>query len=394
MVLPIPRRTGQTSLITLIAIPILMGILVLVVMLLRTRDSAIELRNAGVASTLAAVEELVDDSLLIAHPDLLRGLMDRGRKSAHTIARSNLVEGRRLELKIPESGENTGDVVYGNLDRAAGGTFLPFEGNKTPSEAWKKLNAVEVTVRQPNKSSVFTRVVAVLDSSVIGFEAWPDKSIPVVPVALYDSPNPEAPTWGELLRIAKDEWKRERGMPGFRLGSDGLPEIRVRIGPPSRNAPSPEVLAVPLGLGCETPTETAEVIRTGLSVGMTQKWGREFRLDGNNQLPVECASHIEITRSGGETDPVEAAFRLLAASGEARVWPVFEEIDESGKVVLSGFTAARVVTVEPDSQMGGMVLKLQPTIIATPTAVTDPLRTDRSGKPIGNRNVVKVRLAG
>ena len=375
----IAPRVGQSSVIALVALPLLLGLLLLVLLLFRTRDCMIELRNAGVAASLAGCEDLADDDLLGHQPDRIRSVLDRAARSAAEVAHRNTIAGRRPEL-TPD------DVTFGTLDRAVGGQFVPLHPNASTTDL-SLVNAIEVTVRQPGKSEVFTRVTALLDRSVIGFRPWSEKSAPVVPVALHaDTDAEDHFGWNDSChRTDHDEWAFDRDQKRFVPGKDGLPEIRVRVGrqPTGR---SEEVCGFPLVIGSSTPAESVDQIRSGLSTEILTSPGLngEFKLSEGASQPI---GGIPDLFEGRMRDSAEQAFRALMLVGEPRAWPLFSGFDDDGRAVLIGFTAARVVAVERISE-GGLILTLQPALLATPTAITDPAR------PSGGRNVVKVRLAG
>jgi hypothetical protein len=393
------RRGGQTSLAALIVLPMMLGILFLTLYLFRTRDSLTELRNAGVATSLAAVEALADDDLLTDRPDRIRPLLDRAAQNALVVSRMNLVEGRRVEIKLPDADGKSkakSDVVFGTLPRAVGGKFARFDADKASPVDWGQLNAVELTIRQPEKSAVFTTVTAVLDRAVIGFRPWGDKPSPLAPIALYDGADNEFVRWSDALVNSPDEMRRSPGK-AFVDGTDALPEVLVRVGrQPSKAV---EVFGLPFVARTTPPTvvEVATQVRHGLTTTDLSALGGELLLpeSGLAVVPVEpdLLRQARGESSGANDDPTLAAFRELAATGEARVWPLFATVDDHGRAVLTGFTAARVVSVTRDGPHG-LVLRLQPSVLASPTAVTDPARTTTDGKPFGNRNVVKVRLAG
>lgn len=428
------RRHGQSTLAALIVLPLMLGTLFLVLYLIRSRDSLTELRNTSVAAALAAAEGLVDDDLLVDDPARIRPLLDRGRQNAKAVCHQNLVEGKRVVLTVGEADGSKGDVdlAFGHMDQAIGGRFLPLDARSAKPADWGQLNSAEVTVRQPGKPSVSIRVSAVLDRAVIGFRPFDDKTTPLMPVALYNGGSDELPRWDELVASSPDAARRRRGGGGFESGADGLPEVVVRVG--RRPAADAEACGLPLVFDPTAPEKVIEQIATGLSRPALAAFGGELVLGPANTVAVPAEPDLLRSRperagvgeklqnvpSAGDpaqhelgerearvptaaeksrddtqpADPVLAAFRQLAESGDARVWPLFEACDDDGRAVVIGFTAARVVSVERDAPNGALVLRLQPAVLAQPSAVTDPGRQTRDGKPVGNRNVVKIRLAG
>lgn len=403
MLRPSARRPGQSGLFALIAVPVLLGVLLLLVFLFRTRDSLIELRNGGVAAALAGADELVDDARLTGDPDRLRPVFARARRSAAEVARHNFVEGKPLDLCLDEGekkdrGRDCGEAVLGTLDRAVGGLFAPFRPNaNTPG--WGRVNAVQVTVRQPGKPTVFTTVVGVLDDAVVGFRPWDDKPAPVMPVALYDGREDDHPTWREAVKRAADQWAFDRERNRFVPGRDGIPEVRVRVGR-LKDKHAAEACGLPLVIGGGQPRRAVEQVLVGLTERCLAADDGEFRL-GDDLTRLQPANPDLLAADDG--GPAEAAFR--SAIGRPRVWPVFGGVDDHGRAILTGFTGARVVSVEREAG-GGLLLVLQPAVVASPTAVTYTEPSDRREKhgkddppgkpdrPAGDRTVVKVRLAG
>ncbi len=428
MLRPSARRPGQSGLFALIAIPVLLGVLLLLVFLFRTRDSLIELRNGGVAAALAGTDELVDDARLTADPDRLRPVFARARRSAADVARRNFVDGCPLELCVEDDDDNKkkgrgkpdrddrdrdrkrdcGEVVLGHLDKALGGHFEPFRPD-SPKPAWGRVNAVEMTVRQPGKPGVFTKVVGVLDDAVVGFRPWDDKPAPVMPVALFDGRNDgrddDLPTWRQAVKRADDDWAFDRERGRFVKGHDGIPEVRVRVGR-LKDKHAPEACGLPLVIGGGQPRRALEQVMIGLTERCLAADDGEFRLGDDLTRPQPANPDLFADDDGG---PAEAAFR--SAIGKPRVWPVFGGIDDHGRATLTGFTGARVVSVEREKG-GGLLLVLQPAVVASPTAITFTEPSDRREKhgkddkddkddkhdkhdrPTGDRTVVKVRLAG
>lgn len=380
----LPRRTGQASLFALIAVPVLLAAVVLVLVLIRQRDTATELRNAAVASALAAATELADDALLTDDPAALNRLLDRARRAAGDVGSRNLVEGKRLALALPADGK-PGDVVFGRHTPGEVGSFRPIPRDASPTE-WAKVDAVRLTARHPFREGVFTRVTAVIDRNVVGLRPLPDRPTPLVPVALYDGPHSDdRPAWTAALASGADEFAlTPPGPPAFAAGQDGIREVRVRVGWQKPQADG-MVCGFPLRLAGGSQERAVEQIATGCSAADFAPIGGEWKLDAGGTRAA--AGGPELFRPNGEDRPLEF-FRTLAATGDVRLWPVFREFAEDGTAIVIGFTAARVVAAERESDTGAVLLTLQPGVIATPTAVTHPDR------PVRDRTVGRVRIAG
>jgi hypothetical protein len=383
-----PRRPGQSSIFALIALPVMLGVLVLVLVLLRQRDTSTELRNAAVAAALASADELADDPLLTDDPEAIRPLLERARTAAGGVGGKNLVEGRPLAIDPPADGK-AGDLEFGFFTPGVDTSFRPLKANAGSAE-WGKVDAVRLTARHPWRDTEFTRLTAVFDRHLAGFRPHHDRPAPLVPVALYDGPHEQYRTpWAEAAANpdGPDEvaFARGRAHP-FLPGADGLREVRVRVGWQKEKADG-VVCGFPVRMAGVNPKRAAAQVTTGVTDADLKAVGGELALTPAGTLSVEGDPGLFGNVDPDDDRPLKE-FRKLAASGEARVWPVFRELDDDGRVVLVGFTAARVVEAEREPDTGALLLTLQPAVLATPTAVTHPDR------PVRDRTVGRVRIAG
>lgn len=400
------RRPGHASVYALIALPVMLGVLVLVLVFVRQRDTATELRNAAVASALAAAGELADDAMLTDDPDRILPVLERARAVADGVGQRNLVEGKRLTIHPPK-GDQPGDLQFGYFDPTDGveGQFRPLPKDPTGKDLGK-LDAVRLTAKHPFRDCVFTRVTAVFDRHVCGFRPLPDRPAPLVPIALYDGVHDsDHPAWGKTVAAGKDKWARTDGKPVWVSGRDGLPEVTVRVGW-QKDKGDGAVCGFPVRFGDGDREGLLKQIADGVSAADLHRHGGEISLcdEKKNHAhgdPEWCLPHDDDDDhkgkgKGGKKDDEEewdgdlplGLFRQLARTGEARVWPVFSGFDDDGKAVLVGFTAARVVAAERERGTGAVLLTLQPAVVATPTAVTRPDR------PPYDRTVGRVRIGG
>jgi hypothetical protein len=380
-----PRRPGQSSLFALIALPVMLGALVLVLAVIRQRDTSTELRNAAVASALAAVADVADDALLTDDDVRIQPLFTSARAVAAAVGAQNIVEGQPLAVL-------SSDLVFGYHDPADGvvGSFRPLPASPTGAELGN-VNAVRLTARHPFREGQFTRVTAIFDRRVDGFRPLPDRPAPLMPVALYDGPNePDRPAWGNAVSTGPDDWAHSAGTPVWGSGQDGLREVTVRVGLQTTPA-NGVVCGFPVYLGNPATVDSVKQLADGVSEAdlADEPVKGELRLNPVGwQLPVSGDPDLfESPPMMGDDLPLQR-FAALATSGEVRVWPVFSGFDADGKAVLVGFTAARVVSAEREEPGGAILLKLQPAVIATPTALTRPERIPY------DRSVGRVRIAG
>ena len=379
-----PRRPGHATIYALIALPVMLGVLVLVLWLVRFGDTSTQLRNAGVASALGGVDTLADDALLTDDPDRIGPLFEQARKVAAAVGGKNLVEGRPLTLAGPTA-DAPGDLVFGFHEPGADGSFRPLDSDDD-GEQMGRVDAVRLTARHPWRDKEFTRLTAVFDRHVAGFRPLPDRAAPLVPVALYDGPSDDGRTpWSEALAGGEDEYTRTSS-GGFLFGPDGIKEVVVRVGWQQEEKDG-AVCGFPLRLAGATDERAVEQIAAGLSAADLSKENGELRLGGDGTLTAYGDPELFLPDDLDDDRPLER-FRALAKSGEPRVWPVFRKFADQDEVELVGFTTARVVAAEREKKTGAVRLTLQPAVLATPTALTDPAR------PVRDRTVGRVRIAG
>lgn len=377
------RRPGQSSLFALIALPVMLGVVVLVLVLVRQRDTTTELRNAAVAAALAAANELADDALLTDDPARLRPLFDRARTTADGVAHNNLVEGGRLAVRTP------GDLQFGvhTPGDDVEGSFRPVPVSATGADLGG-VDAVRLTAHHPFRKDVFTRVTAVFDRQVVGFRPLPERPAPLMPVALYDGPHDtDHPAWGPAAATGPDEWARAEASRAFRPGHDGLREVTVRVGWQKKTRGA-AVCGFPLRVAGADRPQALRQVAGGVTAGDLTATNGEWNLGEGGRLVAGGDPDLFAANEDEDDDIPLARFRRLARTGEPRVWPVFDRFDENGAAVLVGFTAARVVDAERETDTGAILLTLQPAVLATPTALTRP---DRKAY---DRTVGRVRIAG
>lgn len=394
------RRGAASTVLSLLAIPVLLVVVGMVVYVGLLREAKTESQNGADAAALAAARELATDDLLTRNQKRAEDRVARARKAALTLGHENFANGERLDLDANLANDQDGDLVFGRLDHPKGGTFRVVSRN--PAD-WvgDQINAVQVTTRQsPVRSPVGggsdrdlrTRAVAMIDHRVVGFRPNDDQPIPLMPIGVFTDHLGEVQHgWDyQLRRVRQDELRFDYQTKRFGPGNDEIPEIPVLIG---TRGPGPVgVPAVFLQLGAESFVETVGQVRTGVTrAQLGRKYGSGLVLADDNTVAV--AGSPDCPESGNEARQlIDGALAELAASGEVRIWPLFSEVDEENSLVrVNGWVAARVVSVGR-TEGGGIKLILQPAVLAHRAVVTERRVTD----PLfwaNNRTVFRVRLA-
>ncbi|MCS6865237.1 MAG: pilus assembly protein TadG-related protein [Gemmataceae bacterium] len=391
-------RTGAISLITLIAIPVLLLLAGLVIYVASLRDSKIEVQNAADAAALAAGYALASDDWLTLDTDRAIARLEQARAAAAAVAAVHFSFGEPLRFDPNRDHQPDGDIVFGHLDRPLG-RFQP-AGAHPREWVGDQINAVRLTLsRSPLKAPlggrsssepVRSRATAMLDWHVIGLAPLRDEACPLVPIALFTD---EAETaefgWRFACQNGRDEWRFDPIAQQFVPGRDGIREVEVVIGTPVWGALT--VPAVFLQLGAESAEVTLKQIRAGVNREHLAKWGGELSLGIHNTVSVpgsgECPPSSDPNRSR-----LDDALRLAARSGP-RIWPLCVGVrEDDGSFLIGGWAGARIVTVDA-LEGGGIRLLLQPAVVTHPAIVADPGHTPPPAYWRGNRTVCAVRLA-
>jgi hypothetical protein len=350
-----------------------------------------ELQVATDASSLAAVQYLADDRLLLHRPGDKYKTVVGAMQAAQDYAARHHVLGQPLVL-MPND-PSTPDVVFGFFD-SGHQSLQPATQTEWDSPF---LNAVEVMGRRTrardtaiglffarlfrlSASDVTASSTAVLDHQVLGFRPWGTVTVPFMPLAILSDPT----------GMDEDSWEAQIDKPLAQGGGgrdwyafdketkqwlsngkgDGLPEF---------------VLKLPLGSSNETPSNGKVIqlaqtsnqdwlrqVSLGLSSNDLSAWKGQLVLDQNGFCPTEEGQ----APTGKTLEQLVEALTAFRQTGEARIWPLYlpmpslERINPS--VMLRGFVAARIADVQvSEGNDSCLVIILQPTILITSTALNN-----------------------
>lgn len=394
------RRRGSISLLTLLAIPILLLLVAMVIYVGMLRDTKTESQNGADAAALAAARELASDDLLTTDVGRAKARIRRAREAAMALGEANVARGELLRFEPNESNDPEGDLIFGQLDHPKGGTFRVASGN--PSD-WTgdKINAIQVTTRRISMRSPFgtgarndvrARAVAMIDHRIVGFRPNDDEPVPLMPLAVYTDHQGTTPnTWDhECRKLARDELRYDYEQKRFVPGADLIPEVTVVIG--SMGQEQGAVSAALLQVGVDSFEETVAQVVSGMTRDQLRRdFDSGFVFAHDNRLNIPGTPECPKVGSPAR-EFIEAALRRVMESGEARLWPLFAEVDEDdSRVRVSGWMAARVAAIG-QTEGGGIKLTLQPAVLAHRSAVTES-RAEEPAFWANNRTVYRVRLA-
>jgi hypothetical protein len=395
------RRKGSITPFLLVSLTVLLAAFAVAVDYIFLWQTRVEMQAADDAASLAAVQSFVDDDFLTGDPAKIQPLVVNAQTAAVQYAQLNRVLARPAQL------DPNRDILFGTLDHPRAAVFFPTPdlGNSN-NLALATINAVRVlsprTQARGNpvtiplgallltpSVNVIAASAAMLDRDVIGFRFVNAQPLPLAPIALLSDQaamNPLSWEYLVLTRQGPDQFRFDRQANTFVAdpNGDGLHEMLVTLGQPGVNTPGTNGCILNLG-PANTP---AEQVRNGLTPADLQNQGGQLMLGPNNQVLLPGSP---TTPSSGYAD-LQQSLTQLQTTAKQRIWPLYTNCDpNTGVTTLHGFVAARVVRVMAVPG-GPLTFILQPTMIATPDAVTDFTRRGAGGVNITNPYVVKIRL--
>ena len=390
----------------------LLGIIALAINYTRLWTIRVEMQNAADAAALAGADTLVGDDLLRGNPSALPGLLQAASAQAIQYASNNLVQGQPFVLLPNPDNLANGDIVFGTLDQPHGSTFVVATNINDPTNsALTTINTVQInawlTRARGNAPALFlggllgvasvnihAASAAMLDRDVIGFRPLGQQSLKLAPLAIFSDPSGmDSKSWQYQIeeKNAPDKYRFNPATHMFVLdpAGDGLPEMSIVMAiDPSQESQANVSL---LYLGFNDASGVGQQLTMGVTPAQLAPFGGQVVLGlSDNRLSVP-GSDIGPAASSMDLTSIQNALEQLQQSGEPRIWPLYCGLDGSGRPVLCGFVAARVVTVTGPAG-GTFTFALQPTMISTATAITDASRRGIGGIAVVNPYICKVRL--
>jgi len=358
-----------------------------------------ELQVAADAASLAAVQQLADDRVLLKRPEVMIDVVQASRHVAGEYAHRHLVLGQPLRLEFGEPARS--DVVFGFYDP------VTQRVHPAPVSDWGSpyLNTVEVTGRRNRErgnapglffarflrlpaADVAASATAVLDRQVIGFRPTGGITVPLVPIALLSDPagleeyawetqvdKPLASGGGGRDQYAFDKVNRRwlQSGEGQAVG-DGLPEFTLRL-PLAGDDDDSNGQVIRLGPS-DFRSWVRQVVR-GIQEADLAAWDGQLTLSWDGLCPVPEG----VLPTGRMLEALVQELRALQSTGEPRAWPLFtpgsdsapQQPNPGNDVLLRGFVAARIADVQvTEGEDAALILVLQPTVLVTSTALTQP----------------------
>jgi hypothetical protein len=385
------QRAGSVSLIVLLSLTVVLLALLLAVGLSELGESRAAMEDSVDAAALSAAGVLVDDRRLLGNPALMVDLINQARATAVTYARNNPVLG--LPVVVDPNPENlpAGDVLVGTIDTAASKLFVPATNTQDPANgALNLVNAVRVTAHRPRTGGNGVAAIAtvMLDQDVIGFRPLGAQPLPLAPIALLSD------STGLNPRSFQAQAPGQGGPDLFRYD----PLTRKLIADPMGDGIHEMVATLAdnaclLQIGVLDATGAALQVPNGVAAGHLLEFGGQLVLGPDNTLAVPVTPGCQPAPGSADEAQLRASLEQLRMLGELRIWPLSPGIDPgSGNVIVNGFVAARVASVAPPAEGLPISFTLQPGMLATAAAITDPTRRGVGGVAIVNPYLTKVRL--
>jgi len=428
-------RSGKATLALLLALPVMLLAMAMAFYAAELVETRTLLRNATDAAALAGVQTFVHDDLLRGDPAIMTTLLPRAIQNAQQYASLNLVFGQGLYLDPTITNDQNADIVFGTLAYPRSTTFiLPDLSNLTQpgqqaNAEWLTINTVRVTglrneqrpdgpvflhngpllSQMPNNAIAVS--TATLDRFVIGFRPMGRQPMPLVPLALFSHrPGHLKHCWEYNVekRRGRDRHKVRRNGPFYQIlnGPDRLHEMDVFLGSGqemgeimkgSRNDLNMQLKqgkfnCCMLQFGSSRLQDLAWQIVNGVGRMHLRQFGGQLVLGPGNQLEVNGTPWGPSANSF-EGEMLQNALQQLQSFGTPLLWPCFSSFDkDTNNPVLCGFVAARVVKVYQSGKGGGVRFAVQPCMMSTATAVTNPTRVGIGIAKLPNPYICKVRL--
>jgi putative Flp pilus-assembly TadE/G-like protein len=367
-----------------------------------------ELKTAADAASLAAMQTYVDDELIRGDASHLSALLQRANQTARQFAQHNRVSGHPLQLKENAENDVRGDIVFGTMSAPRTGAFTALTNRGDADDLQRTTNSVVVQARLTRNrgtapSLIFGALagqpaadvqavsVVVFDRGIRGFRPLYE-NVPLAPIALLSDPIGSHPLTWENQVIRKggtDAHRFDSSINGFVSDprGDHIHEFLAAY------AIKPEHLAVSntviLHLGTQELDRIASQLRSGLTKDDFSSLGGHLVLNETGGLEVS-GQQVGPESAQAEFNSLHHALLELKNKAAIRIWPLYSTF-VVGQARLTGFVAARIVSVAPVVSDAPLTFVLQATVTSRPDAITD---FDLRGKEAtfhGNQYVGKIR---
>jgi hypothetical protein len=400
-------RPGGVLPWVVIALPGIVACLVLAVQVSCMNQRQAELANCADASAHAAACALLDDLLFTDLPDRYERVAQRARLAALGYGDANRYWGQPFSLDPNQVNDPDGEVVVGTIEGPDSKDFditTTYQGEQLRPH----LNAVRVAVGRDGTTACST---AYVDRDVVGFRADSGCAMPIVPLAILTDPAAAgAGGMAAWLQCDRNSWEYQvlarqgtdalsfdpaTGTPQH--GGDHIPEMKVILGAGQSQGNVNGRVAL---LGDNSTDAICRQIGLGVTAEDLALRGGQLALDPG---PASGRWHNLLNLPDAPLSPdalEKLAHALQSIVGQKRVWLLYDKPLKSaaGRLEVSGFVAARVLSVQAGQHIVGtgaqttVTIILQPCSMAMPCALTDRKRRDTGIRTLHNPCIGKVRF--
>lgn len=357
------------------------------------------------AAALAAAATLVDDDLIRNDVALLPALLQRAAETARNYGAINPV--RSAPLLLLENPDNavSGDVVFGVVSLPRAGDFTPVPALSTADPAHAQTNSVIITGRQVRSranapgmifgvfaaqgaADVVVTSSATLDRGVRGFRPTLGPT-PLAPVALLSGAAPQSFESQVENGAGLDMQRFDRDAGAFVSdpAGDGVREFPVAY--PTDPAHLATASAAIVFVGTSDFDQLSQLLINGVTRDDLNDFGRQLVLP---ETGGRTMAGLDVGPPGDSPQIIALyqALEQLRQSAAVRIWPTYSTA-AAGQVTVTGFVAARVVSVTPPAANQPLQFTVQPTVVSRHDAITDTDLRGTAATLNNNKYVLKVR---
>jgi len=361
-------RRGLTTPVVAIALVLAMAGLALILDRLWLEAAQLELTTAAEAVALATARQVASDDLL------RQDITDSERLGAARQTAQEISSANRIAGEPPVFDSEGDDLQFGNyITDEAGTTFEP--DNAQPSitrvtlhRSRARNNPVALFIGELTGvpfGDVVRQADACVDNQISAVRPVGDAPVPALPLAIWkvDPTGERRDTWQVQIdqRRGKDDYAYDTESHAVIRGSDGIPEITVISLARNGRPETCNLQLVDVGTNFDE-EKLRQQIQSGWTAENLESFGGQFSAAGG----ITLNSTAQLLNS--ERDELE---QIL---GQPRICLLFSQSTPGTEVPFTvtkcvELIAVRVMSVT-DQPDGACAIVLQPTVLATRSAVT------------------------
>ncbi|QDT38143.1 hypothetical protein [Stratiformator vulcanicus] len=372
------QRRGYAALLIVAAVFASLALCGYVVESLWLRTAKQELKNTAEAASLAATRMLHTDDRLRADVDWT-SIRERASYAAREVAFSSRVAGG----SVPLDDRPNRDVRF--LDDANRLSNVGDCSHAVVTARRTKSNGRPIPlIFGPFFGKFMLDMEAVAESQanhrLSGLAATRHIDIPAFPLAIRFADDDAIPTndWTSAItqRRGNDEWSYDQESGTFQPGADGIPELQLSVAVAS---PDETTNAVAVDFSAGNPDDRP----SGLSAEDLSEFGEELRFFPRDPRLDAVPIDTNLAELGNAIELGAGRIVFLYEGSQAA---------STGAIRLADFAAIRFVDLIAADD-GSLRAIVQPTIVATPTAILAKRDSESSDLPAPNPYVCKIYLS-